>query len=308
MLVSAPPPAVRGGPCFGLEGDEAAVNAVVAKGADDAITLLQQASKSHLHVDLDAQLDDAILQTANHFQAGAVADMAQSPIRMGAKRTLQNATIGGPVEDCPVGLEFVDAFRGLASMQLGHPPVVDQLAAAHRVLEVDLPIVIRIDVAQGGSDATFGHDRVGLAQQRLAYDGHVRARRRGLDRGAHAGTAGPDHEHVGRQGLVGLAQKITLGSWTTPAINSRMYTSVSATENMLYQAQAPCCGFARLSSMTIRCQMRPARTREKRSMRPPIKYRNEWQVRLYRLSSVTLTSITTEPRPMKKCPWNTNAR
>jgi len=81
---------------------------------------------------------------------------------------------------------------------------------------------------------------VGLAQQRLAHDGHLRASRRGLDRGAHAGTARPDHEHVGRQGLVGLAQKITLGSWITPAINSRMYTSVSATENMLYQAHAPC--------------------------------------------------------------------
>ena len=133
-------------------------------------------------MDLDAQLGDAILQTANHFQAGAVADMAESPIRMGAKRTLQDATIGGPVEDCPVGLEFVDTFRGLASMQLGHPPVIDQLSAAHRVLEVDLPIVIRVDVAQRGGDATFGHDRVGLAQQRLAHDGHLRAGRRGLDR------------------------------------------------------------------------------------------------------------------------------
>jgi hypothetical protein len=53
---------------------------------------------------------------------------------------------------------------------------------------------------------------VGLAQQRLTD--HVDARTGGgcLDRGAHAGTPGPDHEHVGRQGFVGLAQKITLGS------------------------------------------------------------------------------------------------
>jgi hypothetical protein len=97
-------------------------------------------------------------------------------------------------------------------MQLGHSPVVDQLAAAHRVLEVDLPIVIGVDVAERRGDAAFGHDGMGFAQQRLAHDGYLCAGRRRLDRGAHAGTAGPDHEHVRCQGLVRLAQKITLGS------------------------------------------------------------------------------------------------
>src|SRR6202165_4842250 len=187
-------------------------------------------------------------------------------------------------------------------MELCHPPVVDHLAAPHRVLKVDLPVIFRVDVGQRRGNAALGHHRVRLAQQRLTHHVDAHAGRRRLDRRPHARAAGADHQHVRRQRLVGLAQKITRGSWMTPAIKRRIYTSVSATENMLYQAHAPCCGLARLSSITVRCQSRPAGTREKRSMRPPIKYRNEWQVRLYRLSRMTLTSITSEPRPTNRCP------
>ncbi len=163
-------------------------------------------------MDFDTELDDAVLEAADHFQTGAIADVTQSSIRVGAEGALEDATVGGAVEDGAIRFELVDAIGRLAGMQLGHPPVVDQLAAAHRVLEMDLPVVIRVDVAQGRGDAAFGHDRVGLAQQRLAYDRHLRAGGGRLDGGAHPGPAGPNHEHVGRQGLVGFAQKITLGS------------------------------------------------------------------------------------------------
>ena len=107
-------------------------------------------------------------------------------------------------------------------MQLRHPPVVDQLAAPHRVLEMDLPVVVGIDVAQCRGDAAFGHDGVRLAEQGLADDVDPSAGRGGLDRRPQPGAAGADDEHVSRQRLVGLAQKIHLGSWMTPAINNRM--------------------------------------------------------------------------------------
>ena len=107
-------------------------------------------------------------------------------------------------------------------MKLSHPPVVDHLAASHGVLEMDLPVVLGVDVAQRGGNPALGHDRVRLAEQRLADDSDTHTSRGRFDRGAQAGAAGADHEHVCRQGLVVLAQKITLGSWITPAIKSRI--------------------------------------------------------------------------------------
>jgi len=62
-------------------------------------------------VDLDAELDDAVLQAADHLQAGAIAHMTEPAIRMGAKRALQHAAVGRPVEDRAVGLELIDALR-----------------------------------------------------------------------------------------------------------------------------------------------------------------------------------------------------
>ena len=53
-------------------------------------------------------------------------------------------------------------------VQLGHAPVVDVLAAAHRVGEVHPPAVAVVHVGQRGRDAALGHHGVRLAQQRLA--------------------------------------------------------------------------------------------------------------------------------------------
>ena len=107
-------------------------------------------------------------------------------------------------------------------MQLGHAPVVDHLAAAHRVLEMDLPVVVGVDVAQRRRDAALGHDGVGLAEQGLADDTDARSGGCGLDRGPQPGAPGANHEHVGRQRLVGFAHAIHRGSWMIPAISSRM--------------------------------------------------------------------------------------
>jgi hypothetical protein len=55
-------------------------------------------------------------------------------------------------------------------VQLGHPEVVQELAAAHGVAEVHHPVVARVHVAHGGGRAALGHDRVRLAEQRLRDD------------------------------------------------------------------------------------------------------------------------------------------
>jgi hypothetical protein len=115
---------------------------------------------------------------------------------MGAERPLGDLAVGGAVEDGAPALEFVDPFGRFAGMQLGHPPVVDQLAAAHRVLEVDLPIVLRVQVAKRRRDPALGHDGVRLAQQRLTNDGSVGPHGRDFDGGAKAGTSGPNHHDI----------------------------------------------------------------------------------------------------------------
>src|SRR2546428_11733465 len=155
-FVKTAPAARRDDDRLGSERYKSAVDPVVAEGANDSVAIFDQPGQLYLHVDLDTELHDAVLQAADHFQAGAIADMAQAAIRMGAKGPLQDATVGGPVEDRAVGLELVDAVRRLAGMQLRHPPVVDHLTAAHRVLEVHLPVVLGVDVAEGGGHAALG--------------------------------------------------------------------------------------------------------------------------------------------------------
>ena len=100
------------------------------------------------------------------------------------------------VEDRAPGFEFAHAGRGFLGVELGHPPVVDVLPAAHGVGEVDLPVVAVIDVGQRRGDAALGHDGVRLAEQRLAHEPDRHAGGAGLDGGAQAGAAGPDHDDV----------------------------------------------------------------------------------------------------------------
>jgi hypothetical protein len=50
-------------------------------------------------------------------------------------------------------------------VQLGHPPVVDVLAAAHGVGEVHAPVVAVVDVRERRGHAAFGHHRVRLTEE-----------------------------------------------------------------------------------------------------------------------------------------------
>ena len=138
------------------------------------------------HVDVDALVDAVVLQGADHLQAGAVADVGQPRVAVAAEVALQDAAVLGAVEDGPPGFQLADARRRFLGVQLGHAPVVDVLAAAHGVGEMDLPVVAFVDVGQRRRDAALGHDGVGLAQQRLADQADRDARRRSLDGGPQA--------------------------------------------------------------------------------------------------------------------------
>ena len=97
-------------------------------------------------------------------------------------------------------------------MQLGHAPVVDILAAAHRIGEVYSPVVAFVDVGQGGGDTAFCHDGMGLAQERLAHQSNRHARGRGFNGGSQARAASANDKHIVIVGLVFRHAQIILQS------------------------------------------------------------------------------------------------
>jgi len=181
---------------FRLEDDELAALAPVADGAADVSAVGQQLLERALHVHVDALVDGVLLEGPDHLQPGPVPDVGQAGVAVPPEIALEDQPFLGPVEERTPLLQLEDAIRRFLGVDLGHPPVVQQLAAAHRVAEVDVPAVFLPDVAQGRRDATLGHDGVGLAQQRLADQGGFRAVRRCLDRCPQAGPAGPHDDDV----------------------------------------------------------------------------------------------------------------
>jgi hypothetical protein len=60
-------------------------------------------------------------------------------------------------------------------VQFGHAPVVQILAAAHGVGEMDAPVIAVVDIAHGRGHAAFGHHGVRFAEQRFADHAHLHA-------------------------------------------------------------------------------------------------------------------------------------
>src|SRR6185437_4798638 len=193
-----------GGQHYGLGEEEvvAAAIAVVAEAAEAAVAGGEQGEQRGLHVHLHALMDAVVLQGADHLEAGAVADVGQAGVAVAAEVALQNLAILGAVEDGAPGFELADAGRGFLGVQLGHAPVVEVLAAAHGVGEVDAPIVAVIHLAHGGGHAALGHDGVGLAEQRFGDDADLHPGGGGFDGSAQPGAAGADHQHVVFVGFV----------------------------------------------------------------------------------------------------------
>ena len=193
----------------GLEDDEPAGLAPVAERPGDRAVGLQQLGDRALGEDLDLRLvvtellevlllqgDDLLLQGADHLQTGAVTDVGQPRELVAAEVALADPAVLGAVEQRAPQLQLPDPLRRLLGVQFSHPVVVQELAAAHRVAEVDLPVVVGVHVAHGGRDPALGHHGVGLAEQRLADDRGPLALQPSLDRGPQTGPTGSDHDHV----------------------------------------------------------------------------------------------------------------
>ena len=184
--------------------------APVAEGpGDPAVVALEQPGDRALGEDLDPRLGvarladvlllqrhDLLLQGADQLEAGAVADVGEPRVLVAAEVALADPAVLGAVEQRAPGLELPDPVGRLLRVQLGHPPVVEELAAAHGVAEVHLPVVVAVDVAHRGGDAALGHHGVRLAEQRLADHRGPLALRARLDRRPQPGAARADDDDV----------------------------------------------------------------------------------------------------------------
>jgi hypothetical protein len=192
-----------------LERREAPVLAEVAEDAGDGLPVHQHLGDGELVEDAQVllavaglalvvllQRHDLLLRRADQLEAGAVADVRQPRVLVPAEVALADLAVLGAVEERAVGLQLPDPVRSLLGVQLGHARVVQELAAAHRVAEVDHPVVVGVHVPHRGGRAALGHHRVGLAEQRLREDRRPHALLAGLDRRAQPGAAGADDDDV----------------------------------------------------------------------------------------------------------------
>ena len=257
---------------LGAEHPETPALAVVAEGADNPPVVLQQRDDGALHVHLDTLVNAVVLQRADHFQPGAVADVRQPGVFVAAEVALQDAPVLGTVEQRAPRFELAHALRGFLGMQLRHARVVHVLAAAHGVGEMHLPVVALVHVGQGRGDAALGHHRVGLAEQRFAdqADGQPGGRR--LDGRPQAGAAGADDQYVVLMRFVVEHYRI-LKSVHIPMAHRRTYRSENPTHTRLVQAHSMCLRFRQLTQLYAFSRAGDA---DRRSRMPPTRWRMEW--------------------------------
>ena len=204
-----------------------------------------------------------LLQRADHLEPGAVADVREPRVLVTPEVALQDAPVGGAVEERAPRLELLDAIGRLHRVELRHAPLIEVPPALHRVAEVDLPVVLRLHVAERRGHAAFGHDRVRLAEQRLADQAHARPFGARLDRGPQPGAARPDDQYV-----VLVPLELRLGGrrhGTSDVVNSRGKSSRngSSTEARRSGGRSGC------PTRPCECRDRSARPRRGSSRRRP---------------------------------------
>ena len=145
-------------------------------------------------MDLDAGMDALVLQGADQLQPRAVAHVGQALVGVSAEMADVDVAlaVAGAVEHRSPFFQFPHPVGGLLGVDLGHAPMVAQVAADHGIAEMLLPGIAGIDGGQRRRDAALGHDRVGLAQQGFADEPGLASGRRGLDGGPQSRSAGAD--------------------------------------------------------------------------------------------------------------------
>ncbi len=149
-----------------------------------------------LGVHVDALMNAVILQSADHFQTGAVAHVRQPRIAVPAEVALQDAAVFGAVEDRAPGFEFMHPRRRFLRVQFRHAAIVQILSAAHGVGEMHAPVIAIVHVAHGRRHAAFRHHRMRLAQKRLGDHSGLASGGGCFNGRAQPRAARADHQHI----------------------------------------------------------------------------------------------------------------
>src|SRR6267378_2878666 len=136
-------------------------------------------------------MNAAILKGAYHLETSAIANVTKTPESMTTKCSLQNLSVAGSIEHRSPLFQLANSIWGLLRMNVGHPPVVQKLPAAHRVAKMRAPIVRFVHIGNGRGDAAFSHDSVRFAEERFTDDTNSYSLTKRLDRRTQAGTACP---------------------------------------------------------------------------------------------------------------------
>ena len=114
---------------------------------------------------IDRLIDGVVLQRPDHLEAGAIANVCQPRIFVATEVALQDAAVGSSIEHGSPGLQLTHAIGRFLRVQLGHPPVIEILAATHRVGEMDFPVVAIVHIGKRRGDTSFRHHRVRLPKK-----------------------------------------------------------------------------------------------------------------------------------------------
>jgi hypothetical protein len=127
---------------------------------------------------------------------------------MATEVPLKNPTVVCAIENRPPRFELADSRGRLARVQLGHTPIIDVLPATHGIGEMDAPAIAIIDIRQRGRDSALSHNRVRLAQKRLADKPYMDTRCRRFDGRSQTGSARANYQNVVVVGFIlGHAQR-----------------------------------------------------------------------------------------------------
>src|SRR6266404_276022 len=141
-------------------------------------------------------MNAAILKGTYHLETGAIANMTKTLESMTAKCSLQNLSIAGSIEHRSPLFQLANSIWRLLRMNVGHPPVVQKLPAAHRVAKMRAPIVRLVHIRNRCGDAAFSHDSVRLAEERFTDDTNLYSLTKRLDRRTQASATCANDEHI----------------------------------------------------------------------------------------------------------------
>ena len=179
---------------------DATVEEVPADDAGAAAVLLDQPEREVLLEDdepLVHPLLELLVEHLDEHVAGDVGRVDGARRAGGPERALVELALLVPREDAAPALELVDVARRLAREDLDRVLVAEVVRALDGVEGVRLGVVVGL-VAERRVDAPLRGAGVAARRVELRDDGDAGAGVVRLDRGAHAGAAGADDEHVER--------------------------------------------------------------------------------------------------------------